>query len=282
MMIATAQALYEIEVSTPRALNSGACLLQAAHQMLVEGPSEGTQGSDKVDGLRRALSARLAGLEGDLMTCLTEARIAASVLSLSYVPTDVSLTSATAYSHLLEGKALFALGRAAEAEAAFNAASAFSPASQVGTSADGDSGQQSPPSPPSGLLAHRVAALFDPVAARKGASACRRQSTQGGSRVQQSGEGASTTTDPLAAEVPPQEQLPLSSTDHHEGPQSKALGNEAFLPYGPDSGPLDPRSRFTVPGVAVDGAATADVTLPRNTSWVVVGQLMGASTPKNR
>ncbi|KXZ46244.1 hypothetical protein GPECTOR_45g114 [Gonium pectorale] len=79
------------------------------------------------------------------------------------------------------------------------------------------------------------------------------------------------------------------------GGSGNGSGGAAALPgaAGASSAPLDPRHRAVVRGVVMvpcDAAANADgggaawevadVTLPRNTSWLVPGVLMGGSTPK--
>ncbi len=48
------------------------------------------------------------------------------------------------------------------------------------------------------------------------------------------------------------------------------------------AGSIEPRSRFVMPNVRVDGGKPQDVTLQRNTSGLVPGELMGSSTPKRR
>ena len=233
---------------------------------------EGCGLNGPVAGLSQALAARLSGLEGDLEGCLAQASAAIdSFLAAggggSY---PAAADAAVAYAYLLQGKALFGLGRLAEAKQAFASSLSCAPSSSF-------SGVDSYASSltPLRLLMIKISALFDLKAARKGASACSKMCS-----LQQQEQQQRAPVDSCS----PSADIPTTPTLDSEGGESQ----EDTLPFGPQGGPLDPRSRYTVPGVTVDGSAggnpalPVDVTLPRNTSWVVRGRLMGASTPKNR
>ena len=228
----------------------------------------------------RALRARLLGLEGDLEGCAAEADSAlrglAQARQIACTPpppatSQPDLPLLRAYGLLLKGKALFGLGRAEEAEEAFRTALAAAATAEgcegcvdgtVGVSVDA-------PVLAVPLLVHKLGGLWDAPAARSGASACckllLRQSPLLG--------GSETSSRP---------HPPHRGRDDDDEPSGGSDALSQLRLTARQGLHTDPRARCVVPAVAVDGGQVVDVTLPRNTSWLVPGQLLGASTPKSR
>ena len=286
------QALIELEATPlrPETMRASKLLVEAATTLLLPAAagislSESTEAAASsavvVAACGRALRARLQGLEGDLEGCAAEADNALRGFTQLHqsAGTPAPTTSMPglpllhAYSFMLRGKALFGLGRAEEAEEAFRSALAAAAAAAEGCDRCVEETVGVPSDHALGsalaLLVHKLGGLWDARSAHSGASACsklllRPSLIVGGSE----------------ASCPP--HPPHHGCDYVEPSTGSDALSQLRLTAQQQGLHTDPRARCVVPAVAVDGGQMMDVTLPRNTSWLVPGQLLGASTPKSR
>lgn len=252
--------------SNGQALQCAAALVDVALALLdgktPASAAEQDQEHEAVVVCAHALKARVSGMLGDLDEALVHSTLATDTASGAWSGQLTAMTAfgrqvhgVLAYALLLRGRALFGHEQFSEASVAFVAAQQS--AAKVLSSCSAGPGTTAVP----GLM-HKLWALFDAAAVQQGCEACSRRL----SRMAQTGAvaaAAATTSDATC-----------------ETTEVKRVLSD--LPTG-DSGPLNPRVRYVVPNVTLKGQAGAsDVTLQRNTSWLVPQQLMGSSTPKRK